>query len=165
MTVGEFVTINELKNKLEDYLKPVPELDPNDDWTEPFLTSVQSKQQIDIFTEERFVKTQGNDKQGYEIVAYEREPLSMFNLKKTDDCSDFHICELRMMQRRNTYMGLSSEYKQIGYSRLHLFRKEWTVKMIRMKIYEIVRPLVKKNLTQLGIKADMTLEEEYNSIF
>jgi hypothetical protein len=97
LTVGEFVTVNELKNKLEDYLKPRTEEDPEDDWIEPFLTSVASKQGIDLITEERFVKTQGNDKSGTEIVAYEREPLSMFDLKKTDDCSDFHICEVRMM--------------------------------------------------------------------
>jgi hypothetical protein len=165
LTVGEFVTVNELKNKLEDFLKPRPEDDPEDEWIEPFLTSVTNKQGIDLITEERFVKTQGNDKTGAEIIAYEREPLSLFDLKKTDDCSDFHICELRMVQRRNTYMGLSSENKQIGYSRLHLFRKEWTVRRLRLKIYEIVRPLIKKALPSLGIKAGMDLQTEYNTLF
>lgn len=165
LTVGEFVTVNELKNKLEDYLKPKPEEDPNADWIEPFLTSVTNKQGIDLITEERFVKTQGNDKSGAEIVAYEREPLSMFDLKKTDDCSDFHICEIRMVQRKNTYMGLSSENKQIGYSRLHLFRKEWTVNKLRLKIYEIVRPMIKKTLPHLKITDNMTIEAEYNTLF
>lgn len=89
----------------------------------------------------------------------------MFDLKKTDDCSDFHICEVRMIQRRSAYLGLSSENKQIGYSRLHLFRKEWTVKKLRLKIYEIVRPLFKHLLPQMGISGNMSYEAEYNSIF
>jgi len=79
MSVGEFVTVNELKNKIEDYLKPRPEEDPNDDWIEPFLTTTTSKMCIDLINEEKFLRTQGNEKQHLEIVAYEREPLSMFN--------------------------------------------------------------------------------------
>lgn len=166
LTVGEFVTVNELKNKLEDYLRPRPDQDPNEDWIEPFLASVTNKQGIDLITEERFVKTQGSDRSQGEIVAYEREPLSMFDLKKTDDCSDFHICEVRMIQRRSSYMGLSSENKQIGYSRLHLFRKEWTVKKLRLKIYEIVRPLLLKALDKMNVTSKkMDLEAEYNSLF
>jgi hypothetical protein len=62
-------------------------------------------------------------------------------------------------------MGLSSENKQLGYSRLHLFRKEWTVKMLRLKIYEIVRPLFQKLLPQLGIKKQIPLEAEYDTLF
>ena len=77
--VGEFVTVNELKGKIEEYLRPKAEEDPNNDWIEPFLTTVYNKSSIDLINEERFVKTQGNDKQNMEIVAYEREPLSMFN--------------------------------------------------------------------------------------
>jgi len=73
------VTVNELKSKIEEYLKPKPEQDPNDDWIEPFLTTVYSKEKIDLINEERFLKTQGNDKLNIEIVAYEREPLSMFS--------------------------------------------------------------------------------------
>ena len=72
------MTVNELKGKIEEFLKPKPEDDPNDDWIEPFLTTVTNKGSIDLINEERFVKTQGNDKQNTEIVAYEREPLSMF---------------------------------------------------------------------------------------
>ena len=111
LIVGEYVTVNELKNKLEDYLKPSSDKDIHDDWIEPFLTSVTNKQSIDLMSEEGFVRNQGNDKSAPEIVAYEREPFSNFEVMKTDDCSDFHICEIRMIQRRNTYMGLSSENK------------------------------------------------------
>lgn len=110
MSVGEFVTVNELKTKLEAALRPKD--DPNDDWIEPFLTCVQGRQNITLITEdEGFIKTQGNDKNTVEYVAYEREPLSLFDVKKYDDCSDFQFCEIRMTQKRNTYMGLSSEIK------------------------------------------------------
>jgi hypothetical protein len=93
LSVGEFVTVNEIRQKIEEYLKP--EDDP--DWIEPFLTTVTNKQSIDLIYEERFLRTQGFEKQGMEIVAYEREPFSIFDLKKDDDCSDFHICEIRMV--------------------------------------------------------------------
>lgn len=139
MSVGEFVTVNEIRQKLEEYLKS--ENDP--DWIEPFLTTVTNKQSIDLIYEEKFLRTQGIDKQGMEIVAYEREPFSIFDLKKDDDCSDFHICEIRMVQPRKSFMGLLSNIQPVGYSRLHLFRKEWTVKKLRMRIYEIVRPLIR----------------------
>jgi len=35
-----------------------------------------------------------------------------------------------------------SAVQQIGYSRLHIFRKTWTAKQIRLRIYELVRPLI-----------------------
>lgn len=48
-----------------------------------------------------------------------------------------------MTQARKTYMGLFSSVQPVGFSRLHLFRKEWTVKKVRLRIYELVRPLIK----------------------
>lgn len=89
------MTVNEIRSKLEEYLKPEDE--DNSDWIEPFLTTVTNKQAIDLITDERFLKIAGIEKQGMEIVAYEREPFSIFDLKKDDDCSDFHICEIRMV--------------------------------------------------------------------
>lgn len=90
--------------------------------------------------------------------------LKNFDLKKTDDCSDFYICELRFIQKRTSYMGLSTENKQIGYSRLHLFRKGWTIGKLRVKIFEIVRPLINnKKLQQVSDALDV--EAEYKSLF
>ncbi len=87
------------------------------------------------------MRTQDLDKNGQEIVAYGREPLSVFNLEKDDDASDFQICEIRMKQTRKSYWLLSTQ-QSLGYSRLHIFKKNWTVKMIRLRIFEIIRPLI-----------------------
>ena len=54
MSVGEFVTVNEIRQKIEDHLKPTS--DPNNDWIEPFLTTVTYKQAIDLITGDQFVK-------------------------------------------------------------------------------------------------------------
>lgn len=44
MSVGEFVTVNELRQKIEEYLKKdLPEDYDEDDWIEPFLTVVTNK--------------------------------------------------------------------------------------------------------------------------
>lgn len=80
---------------------------------------------------------------GLEIVAYEREPLSYFDLQSDDDESSFHICEIRMVQSRKSYMVFNS-LQSIGYSKLHLFKKSWTAYRIKLRIYEIVRPLIHK---------------------
>jgi len=96
MQAGEFVTVNQLKSKIEEYLKPSSAEDPQGDWIEPFLCTVTNKQSVELINDERFVKTQGNEKLGLEIVAYEREPLRIFDFKKGDDWGDFYICELRM---------------------------------------------------------------------
>lgn len=112
MTVGEFVTVSEIRQKVEDYLaqQRMKEkgCDLDENWIEPFLTNVTNKQCIDLIIDEKFVNTVGLEKQGQEIVAYEREPLSIFNLEKDDDASDFHICEIRMVQTRKSYMLFSA---------------------------------------------------------
>ena len=63
------------------------------------------------------MRTQGLDKLGQEIVAYEREPLSRFDVQQGDDVSDFTICEIRLVQARRSYM-VFSQLQQIGFSRL-----------------------------------------------
>jgi len=164
LSVGEFVTVNEIKSKIEEFLKP--DKDPNDDWIEPFLTTVTNKQAIDLIVDERFVKALGIEKNGQEIVAYEREPLSQFDLKKTDDVMDFVLCELRMVQPRKSIMGLFSAIQPIGYSRLHLFRKEWTCRKLRIRIYELVRPLIKSVIQKRGSNvSSSSLDQEYNQMF
>lgn len=40
MSVGEFVTVNELRQKIEEYLKKDTD---EDDWIAPFLTVVTNK--------------------------------------------------------------------------------------------------------------------------
>ena len=144
MSVGEFVTVNELRQKVEEYLKKdlKPDAD-EDDWVDPFLAVVTNKQVVDLISEERFVRTQGLEKKNQEFVAYEREPLKLFDVKKGDGIGDFLICEVRMTQSRRSYMGLYSNIHAVGYSRLHLFRKGWTVKKLRLRIYELMRPMVK----------------------
>jgi hypothetical protein len=64
ISVGEYVTVNEIRSKIEDYLISTryPGGTPDDDWIEPFLASVTQKQSIDLITEEKFVRTQGLEK-------------------------------------------------------------------------------------------------------
>jgi len=71
-----------------------------------------------------------------------------------------------MQQARKSMMGLYSSVTPIGYSRLHLFRKEWTVRKLRLRIYEIMRPLIKTN-NKVNKKAKElnNLEAEYDSLF
>ena len=76
-----------------------------------------------------------------EIVAYEREPLSLFNWKYGENIQDFHVIEMRLIQTRKSYMVLSQTHS-LGYSRLHIFRKSWTTHQIRLRIYELLRPLL-----------------------
>jgi hypothetical protein len=46
-----------------------------------------------------------------------------------------------MVQPRKSYM-LWSQLHSVGYSRLHIFRRSWTAKQIRLRIYELLRPLI-----------------------
>lgn len=61
-------------------------------------------------------------------------------------------------------MGLFSHTQNIGYTRLHLFRKDWTVKKIRLRIYELVRPLIKGAIGNKQLKEN-DLEKEYDYMF
>ena len=99
-----------------------------------------------------------------EIVAYEREPLSFFDLQKDDDESSFHICEIRMVQSRKSYM-LFNSLQPVGYSKLHLFKKSWTAYRIKLRIYEILRPLIRKVPLAKDANYERTLEQEYQTIF
>lgn len=165
ISVGEYVTVNEIRQKIESYLQKEQRLEgrDEDDWLDPFLTAVVNKQNIDIIIQERFLRTHGMEK-GTEIVVYEREPLSIFDLQKDDDESSFHICEIRMVQSRKSYMVFNS-LQSLGYSRLHLFKKSWTAYRIRLRIYEIVRPLIQKAPLPKDEDHDRLLEQEYLSIF
>ena len=84
---------------MEDYLISSQFKDgkPDDDWVGPFLAHTTEKQSIELISEDKFVRTQGLEKLGQEIVAYEREPLASFDMQQGDDVSDFQICELRLV--------------------------------------------------------------------
>lgn len=43
LSVGEFVTVNEIRLKINEYLENLKQLTEVDDWVEPFLTQVQGK--------------------------------------------------------------------------------------------------------------------------
>lgn len=109
------------------------------------------------------MRTHGMEK-GMEIVAYEREPLSFFDLQQDDDESSFHICEIRMVQSRKSYMVFNS-LQSVGYSKLHLFKKSWSAYRIKLRIYEIVRPLIQKVPLVKDQNYERLLEYEYLSIF
>jgi hypothetical protein len=124
-----------------------------------------------MIIDEKYINTLGIEKMGQEIVAYEREPLSIFNLEKDDDVSDFHVCEIRMVQTRKSYMLFSAQY-QLGYSRIHIFKKSWTARQIRLRIYELLRPLIQKlpdtsRLTKRRgqLSQDQLLEYEHDYFF
>lgn len=105
LCVGEFVTVNEIRQKIEEQLRPKED---EDEWIPPFLTTVTNKSSIEINSDERFLKCHDLEKNGQEIVAYEREPMSIFNPQKGDDISDLLLCEIRMVQPRRSMMGLFS---------------------------------------------------------
>ena len=101
ISVGDIITVSEIRSKIIGYLQKYKEVgkdaEDEDSWIEPFLTSVTNKQGIEMIIDEKFINTHGLDKMGQEIIAYEREPLSIFNLEKDDDATDFHMCEIRMV--------------------------------------------------------------------
>jgi len=59
LSVGEYVTVNEIRQKVEDYLvnTKFPDGKPDEHWICPFLTTVTGKQSIDLISEEKFVRT------------------------------------------------------------------------------------------------------------
>lgn len=108
------------------------------------------------------IPTVGLDKQGNDIVVYQREPLSIANYKEGDVPDDFIVVEVRLVQMRKSFMGMTSNLANIGFSRLHIFKKSQTVRDVRIRLYEIVRPL-------LGLKTSVSsrqqLANEYDDRF
>lgn len=71
-----------------------------------------------------------------------------------------------MVQTRSSYFGLFSSVQTIGFSRFHTFKKEWTVKRLRLRIYEILRPLIRGDyLVPQARTSQAELQEEYDSMF
>ena len=95
-------------------------------------------------------------------MAYEREPLSICNFADGDTAESFLVIEIRMTQLRSKYLGFSSQNVQLGYSRLHVFKKTQTVRDLRLRIYEIVRPLLKYSVP---LTSREQLENEHDSLF
>ena len=40
LSVGEYVTVNEIRSKINEYLESLKKVTDEDDWVEPFLTQV-----------------------------------------------------------------------------------------------------------------------------
>lgn len=59
ISVGEYVTVNEIRQKIESYLRKEKGIEgkSDEDWLDPFLTTVVNKQNIDIIIQERFLRT------------------------------------------------------------------------------------------------------------
>lgn len=85
----------------------------------------------------------------------------MANYQKGNTAADFVIIEIRQVQMRKSYMGLSSNLTQVGFSRLHLFKKTQTVRDIRLRLFEIVRPLMGLQ----PVKSRAQLEKDYDERF
>ena len=105
-----------------------------------------------VITDQKF--TSAHLATGEEFVAYERVPLSKLDFYDDDDYSQYYDCEIRMIQQRRSWMVMKA-VQQIGYSRFMIFKKQWTVRQIRLQIYEMLRPLIenkpmisKKNKTE-----------------
>ena len=60
---------------------------------------------------------------------------------------------------------LFNSLQYLGHSKLHLFKKSWTAYRIKLRIYEIVRPLIQKVPLPKDENYDRRLEQEYLSLF
>jgi hypothetical protein len=65
---------------------------------------------------------------------------------------------------------LFNQTQLVGYSRLHVFRKAWTIKQVRLRIYELLRPLVLRipdfsNYHGKELSYDEQLLKEYDHFF
>ena len=59
MIVGEFVTVNEIKQKIEEFLLEVvyKGVKPLEESVEPFLTQTTNRQSIELIDDQKFLRT------------------------------------------------------------------------------------------------------------
>lgn len=76
-----------------------------------------------------------------------------------------------MIQTRKSYM-LWTQQHNLGYSRLHIFRRSWTARQLRLRIYELLRPLLqsipkvsKLNKRGKQLSRAQIIESEYDAVF
>lgn len=89
--------------------------------------------------DEKFVKSVSN--KDSQIVAYEREPFSKIGFRPGESMRSFVLFEIKMMQLRSSYLVFSNLH-QIGFPRLHVFKRSLTVKEFKFKMFQILRPLL-----------------------
>jgi len=124
MSVGEFVTTNEIKQKLK-------ELVDYSDKAPPFIAKVQNKFVTELVGREKFIKSILD--KGEELVAYERPVL-----RDSNDC--YTLIEVKIMQERRS-MLMWSGLQPLTYSRLFIFDKRHTFRQIRKQIFSFFRPI------------------------
>ena len=103
MSVGEHMTIYELKKKLQEYFVKghfKSNKERAQEWIHPFLTILQNhkqdstKQSLDIIGDGRFVKSMMQENS--QILAYEREPYSRIGFSTGDSMKSFVLIEIKM---------------------------------------------------------------------
>ena len=154
LSVGEFVTITEIRQKINDHLstESTKQL--------PFMTRVQNKSILGIMSKERFKKSTLD--KGEEIVAYER-PF------QNDSNEGNVLIEIKILQMKRSYLFMTN-IQPISYSRIFVIDKRMTVRQFKKKIYEFFRPIIKRpqisfNEKNAGKNEDQIIEQEYQYFF
>lgn len=132
-------------------------------WVQPFISIHRADgSSLSIVNDEKFVKNIiDKDK---EILAHEREPFHRIGYKSGDAMKDFVLIELKMQTSRKGWLFNSNQ--QVGFPRLHVFRRTLTIHQILVKIYEIMRPLLRDIPKVTSKNKDFSIyEDEFNFIF
>lgn len=125
--VGEFATLNEIKQRIAESIPPEQNLHP------PFITRVKNKNVIELLDKEKFIKS--FVERGDEIVAFERPPLP------ENHGDNFFLLELKICQNRRSYLWFSG-VQQIATSRLFIMDKRMTARQLKIAIFKFFRPLL-----------------------
>lgn len=160
------MTLFELKKKLQEYfvkkrLKKNSKMAQS--WVQPFISLHKGDgSSLSIVNDEKFVKNIIDKNK--EILAHEREPFHQIGFKSGDAMKDFVLIELKMQILKKNWLFNSNQ--TLGYPRLHVFRRTFTIHQILIKIYEIMRPLL-KDIPKIDsqIWTFSQFEDEYNFIF
>ena len=123
---------------------------------------------ISIKNDEKFIKNiMSND---HHILAHEREPFSRIDFKAGDKMKDFVLIEVSMYQNRKNYVLFNYQH-QIGYPKLHVFRRQYNSRQCRFQIFKILRPLLQgipkldSYFDGVPLTEEQYLEREYHYIF
>ena len=105
-----------------------------------------------------------------EILVHEREPFSRIDYRTGDKMKDFVLIEVTLFQMRKNYVLFNYQH-QVGFPRLHVFRRSFTSRQLRLQIFRIFRPLLlqipKLDRFNNGVELtdDQYLEREFHYIF
>ena len=73
---------------------------------------------------------------------YERETYAQIGFKTGDSMRNFVLFEINMVQPRKNYM-IFTQLQKVGLAKLHIFKRSMTVKELKLKVFTIVRWLLK----------------------